>query len=256
VLGVSFTIAEVLLLPMLLFLVRPKAQHFATGTEFMHWLKRHFDFGSRALINGFLAESYIRIDIVMLGIFLSDEAVGIYSFAALFVEGLYQVPVVIRTIANPVLVRLIGSGDRLEVTRFCRKMAALSGAIFVAVAASVLLVYPYLGPYFPDDLVALSNPLLMVLISGLAVYSIMIPLDHILLQAGQPGRQSLMMAANVALNVLLNLTLIPFFGLYGAAAATAIAFISAGLLVNAAAWRWMGYRGGPVLAGTRWMPLQ
>ncbi|MHA1597707.1 MAG: hypothetical protein ACTSV1_03210, partial [Alphaproteobacteria bacterium] len=109
--------------------------------------------------------------------------------------------------------------------------------------------------YFPDDLVALSNPLLMVLIAGLAVYSIMIPLDHILLQAGQPGRQSLLMTANVALNVLLNLTLIPLFGLYGAAAATAIAFISAGLLVNVATWKWMDYRGGVLLAGSRWMPL-
>lgn len=255
-LGLSFTIAEALLLPILLLLVRLKARHFATGDEFMHWLKRHFHFGSRALINGFLAESYIRIDIVMLGIFLSDKQVGIYSFAALFVEGLYQVPVVVRTIANPVLVRLIGSGDRLEVTRFCRKVAGLSGAIFVVAAVGVLFVFPYLGPYFPDDLVALSNPLLMVLIGGLAVYSIMIPLDHILLQAGQPGRQSLLMTANVTLNVLLNLALIPLFGPYGAAAATAIAFVSAGLLVNAAAWRWMGYRGGLLLAGTRWMPLK
>ncbi|MBT4220138.1 MAG: oligosaccharide flippase family protein [Rhodospirillaceae bacterium] len=255
-LGISFTIAEVLLLPMLLMMVRPKAEHFANGEEFKHWLKTHFNFGSRALINGFLAESYIRIDIVMLGIFMSDQHVGIYSFAALFVEGLYQLPVVVRTIANPVLVRLLGSGDKLETTRFCRRVAGMSGAIFVAVAAVVLLVYPYLGPYFPDDLVALSHPLLMVLAAGLAVYSIMIPLDHILLQAGQPGRQSLLMTVNVALNVILNLTLIPVFGLYGAAAATAIAFVTASLLVNAATWQWMGYRGGVLFAGTRWMPLR
>ena len=35
----------------------------------------------------------------VLAIFVGDEAVGIYSFAAMFIEGLYQVPTVIRTVS-------------------------------------------------------------------------------------------------------------------------------------------------------------
>lgn len=255
VLGLSFTIAEVVLLPVLLFLVRPRMVDFARGAEFGHWLRTHFRFGTKALINGVLAESYIRIDIIMLGIFVSDHDVGIYSFAALFIEGLYQVPVVMRTVANPVLVRLFSAGDRSEMTRFYRRVAGLSLLVFALAAGAVLLVFPYLAPFFPDDLVPLSYPILMVLASGLLIYSAVIPLDHILLQAGQPGRQSLLMTVNVLVNAALNLALIPYFGIYGAAAATAVAFVTASLLVNAAAWRWLGFRGGLLLAGTRLAPL-
>ena len=247
VLGVSFTVAEAVLFPVLLYLVRPHPTHFSSGIAFWRWFRVHFHFGGKAMINGFLSESYIRIDILMLSVFLSDFEVGIYSFAALFVEGLFQVPVVVRTVTNPELVRLLAGGDKARVIGFCRKVAAMSLGIFIVAAAAVLLVFPFLGPYFPDDLVALSHPLLLVMISGLVIFSAVIPFDHILLQAGLPGRQSLLMTANVMVNAALNLMLIPIFGLYGAAAATAIAFVCASLAVNLAARRWLGYRRGMLL---------
>jgi len=246
-LGISFTIAEVLLFPFLLYLVRPRPTHFVNSEAFRRWFKVHFHFGGKALLNGFLAESYIRIDILMLSVFLSDYDIGIYSFAALFIEGLFQVPVVVRTVANPELIRLLAAADRFRIITFCRKVAAMSLGIFIVIAAGVLVVFPYLGPFFPDQLVAQSYPLLMVLVGGLVIYSAMIPLDHIILQAGQPGRQSLLMTVNVALNAALNLMLIPIFGLYGAAAATAIAFVCASITVNVAARRWLGYRKGLLL---------
>lgn len=186
-LGLSFTIAEVVLLALLLYLVRPQLNCFVLGENLRRWIRIHFRYGTRALINGFLAESYLRIDVIMLGIFVSDRDVGIYSFAALFIEGLFQVPVVFRTLANPELARLLKGGDKLATGRFCRKVALMSVGVFVLAAAAVLVVYPYLGPYFPDDLVSLSYPVLLVLISGLLIYSTMVPMDYIILQGGQAG---------------------------------------------------------------------
>ena len=83
--------------------------------------------------------------------------------------------------------------------------------------------------------------------SSLVVLSTTIPFDHILLQAGQPGHQSLLMTINVMINTLLNLALIPTFGLYGAASATAIAFLCATFTVNFAAQKWLGYSRGLLL---------
>ncbi|MCH7833089.1 MAG: oligosaccharide flippase family protein [Proteobacteria bacterium] len=243
-LGASFTIAEVALLPGLLWVLRPPLAGFGGGAEFRHWLANHFRFGTKALVNGFLAESYIRVDIIMLGVFVSDHAVGIYSFAALFIEGLYQVPSVVRTIANPVLVRLFAASEKGPIVGFCRRTAGLSAAIYVAAAGAVVVIFPYLEPFFPDQLVPQSTPVLWVLVSGLLVYAAFIPLDHALLQAGSPGRQSLLMSANVAANVALNLALIPFFGIMGAAIATAVAFAVSTLNLNLAAGRWLGMRGG------------
>lgn len=249
-LGLSFTIAEVALLPLLLVLVRFNLTDFSSTEALKNWIKVHFRFGSRALINGFLAESYIRIDVIMLGIFVSDRDVGIYSFAALFIEGLFQVPVVFRTLANPELARLLKEEDKLATGRFCRKVAMMSLGVFILAAAGVLVVYPILGPFFPDDLVALSHPVLLVLIGGLVVYSVMIPMDYIVLQGGQPGRQSLLMTFNVLVNTALNLVLIPFYGLYGACTATAIAFVVASFAINGASWKWLGFHGGVLFYGT------
>ncbi|NQU62444.1 MAG: oligosaccharide flippase family protein [Rhodospirillales bacterium] len=169
VLGVSFTIGEIVLAPGLFWVLKPAMLDFANRSDFRRWLGDHVRFGTKALTNGFLAESYIRVDIIMLGIFVSDKDVGIYSFAALFIEGLYQVPATVRTIANPVLVRLLMGDDKTETTRFCRKTAGLSLGVFVLVAGAVLFIFPYLGPYFPDGLVSTSYPVLMILVAGLLV---------------------------------------------------------------------------------------
>jgi O-antigen/teichoic acid export membrane protein len=246
-LGLSFTIAEVALLPFLLYLVRPHPLDFFSGEALKRWIKVHFHFGSKALVNGFLSESYIRIDILMLAIFVSDRDVGIYSFAALFIEGLFQIPVVFRSLANPELARLLKEGDKQATTMFCRKVGLASLSVFVLAAAAVLFVYPFFGPYFPHDLVNISQPILMILIGGLVIYALMIPMDMIVLQGGMPGRQSLLMTFNVAVNAALNLALIPLFGLYGAATATALAFIVASFAITGATWKWLGFRNGVLL---------
>jgi O-antigen/teichoic acid export membrane protein len=184
----------------------------------------------------------------MLGIFVSDAAVGIYSFAALFIEGLYQIPVVVRTIANPVLVELLIARDKPALGHFARKTSLLSLAAFAVAAGAVIVIYPYLAPFFPAPLVADSRPLLLILAAGLFLYSAFIPLDQALLQGGLPGRQSLLMTFNVLANVALNLALIPALGIVGAALATLLAYGISGLTVNLAAWRWLGIRGGLLIA--------
>ena len=109
-LALGFLCAEIAITPVLLILTRAWSWPFGL-TQAKKWAITHIKFGVKALSSGFLSESYIRIDILMLAIFVSDLNVGIYSFAALFVEGLFQVPVVIRTISNPVLVKLLIDKD-------------------------------------------------------------------------------------------------------------------------------------------------
>jgi len=250
-LGLCFTIAEVVLLPLLVYLVRPYLTNISSMKAFKHWIKVHSLFGWRALINGFLAEAYIRIDVLMLGIFVSDHDVGIYSFAALFIEGLFQVPVVFRVLANPELARFLLAGDKMATSKFCRKIGIMSLGVFCLIATGVIVVYPFLAPYFPDNLVTLSYPILQILIGGLVIYSIMIPLNSIILQGGRPGRQSLLMAFIVLVNVGLNLALIPLFGLYGACSATAASFVIAAIAINGASWKWLDFKGGVLLYGIR-----
>jgi len=247
VLGGGFTIAEILIFGPVLLTVRPWAG--LDGGHLKHWFSKHIHFGYRAIANGFLAESYIRVDIIMLGVFVSDHDVGLYSFAALFIEGLYQVPVVIRTVVNPMLVKLIGGHAPDELARFARRVMAVSFAIFALAATSVILIFPYLAPYFPDGLVVGSYSVLVTVAVGLAIYAAFIPVDFSLLQGGMPGRQSLLMTANILINVALNAALIPAMGIMGAAWATAIAFAVSSLTLNIAVHRWLGLKGGFLFCG-------
>lgn len=241
-LAASFTVAEAVLVVLLSFMARPALRRI--DPETMAWVRKHLRFGVRAMPNGFLNESFIRIDVIMLGIFVSDQVVGIYSFAAMFVEGLFQVPVVVRIVANPVLVGLLRGGDGAALARFARKAGAGGLGMYIIAAAGVMTILPYLAPLFPPGLVAEAHGLLYPLLAGLLIYAGFVPLDHLLLQAGMPGRQSVLMAANVISNIVLNAALIPIYGIWGAAFATAGAFVFSAVALNFAAARWMGLSRG------------
>jgi O-antigen/teichoic acid export membrane protein len=245
--GGVFAVAEGLLLPCLLAVVRPSPVWAAPARAGREWWPRHLGFGGRGLVNAMLLETHLRVDVMMLGYFVADRAVGVYAFAALFAEGLYQVPVVIRTVAYPMLVRLAGRGDRIGLARATRRLAAASGGLCAAAATVIALVYPWAAGRFDAEFVSAGGPVLLVLLAGMTVYAFFVPFDQLLLQSGLPGRQSLLMAVYVGCNVVLNAVLIPGHGLLGAAVATAVSLMLAGLLLLGASWVWLGYRGGVLL---------
>ena len=242
-LALGFLCAEIAITPVLLILTRAWSWPFGL-TQAKRWAITHIKFGVKALSGGFLSESYIRIDILMLAIFVSDLNVGIYSFAALFVEGLFQVPVVIRTISNPVLVKFLLVQDPVSIVKFVRKVSPISAGIYILIATVVLIGFPLLSNIYPTDLIISAHELLFVLLAGLLVYAVFIPFDYVLLQSGMPGRQSLLFTINVVTNILLNLIFIPNLGIWGAALATAISFALSAVFLNIAAKIWLGCRNG------------
>jgi len=247
-LGLSFTLTEAVLLPFLILVGSPRGVNWRFQGELKRWTKLHFSFGSRAFVNGLLAEAYIRVDILMLGMFLSDEKVGIYSFAAMFIEGLFQVSVVVRTIANPVLVGLLTPLDKIGLGRFVRRISLFSFLMTAVAAVGLVVVFPYLDLVFDAVMIETGYPILLILAAGMTFFSVFVPTDHVMLQAGRPGVQSMMMTTNIMLNVVLNLTLIPEYGLIGAATATAISFVGSGVILNTVAWRFLDLKGGLLLA--------
>jgi O-antigen/teichoic acid export membrane protein len=204
------------------------------------WCRRHLRFGVRALPAGLLAESFVRIDVIVLGVFVSDVEVGTYGFAAFFAEGLIQIPVVVRTVVNPVFVKLLARRDHAAVARLSRRAGAASVAMTGLGGAVVLTLLPLLGPRLGVDLVTSAGELLGILLVGICFYAVFLPSDYLLLQAGLPGRQSALMAVNVLVSVLLNALLIGTCGARGAALATASAYGWSALALTLATARWLG----------------
>jgi len=240
--GGIFAAAEVALLPCLLGAVRPALAR--ARPTIAHWSARHLSFGGRGVVNGILLETHLRVDVMTLSYFATDRAIGVYAFAALFAEAVYQVPVVIRTVGYPRLVQLAASGNRAGLARTVRRLSLASGVLCAVAAGAVAVGYPVVAAWFDAEFVASGWPVLRVLLIGMVAYGFFVPFDQLLLQSGLPGRQSLLMAGYVGINVILNLVLIPRFGLLGAAVATAVALSAAGIMLTAASWLWLGYRRG------------
>jgi len=237
--GGIFAAAEMLLLPCLLAAVRPPLR---TASSERPWWRRHLAFGGRGLVAAILVETHLRVDVAMLSYFATDRAVGVYAFASLFAEGVYQLPVVVRTVAYPTIVQLASRGDRAGVARTARRLSAVSGAVSAAAAVLVGFAYPLVAAWFDAEFVTAGWSVLLVLLAGMTVSSFVVPFDQLLLQSGLPGRQSVLMALYVGANVALNLVLIPPFGLLGAAAATTASLVLAAGLLLVASRVWLGYR--------------
>jgi len=221
-LTLSFSVAEGVLLFVLLIYVVP---HFI-GINFRRLIKLlpiHLNFGFKALPAGFLMELNTRVDVLMLGYFLSDRQVGIYTFASVFAEGFYQFLIVIRTNINPYLLEALhehsrgGFVGRIKVWRKNTYIAAtLLGGVGCLFYPGVLRVMGKSVEYGESYLV------FCFLIGGIVLASGYVPFNQILLLVGKPGFYTLSTMVIVLVNVFLNMILIPIYGLIGAGIATGI----------------------------------
>jgi O-antigen/teichoic acid export membrane protein len=189
----------------------------------------HLRFGLRGLLHAVLLETQLRVDVLMLAVFAGDHEVGVYAFAALFGEGLYQVGGVLRGVVYARVVAALALGDRSALHALVRKTAALSFGAAAVVGLGVVLLFPAIAAAARPAFAEGGIPIVRILVVTMVLYALVAPFDQILLQSGRPGAQSAWMAFAVGTNVIANLVLIPRLGGQGAALATALAFLVASL---------------------------
>ena len=220
------------------------ATSLALGAVFLRFGHPKMGRFSRGIAREFLQESwpnivanvatlaYLRLDRILLVAFSGERSAGVYSAAASLVEIWYAVPLALTNSATPLLTRLY----REDRTRYLRELArlirlqawlgwALAGGLIAAAYSVVPLLFgpQYAGAAPVLTALALSLPFAFL---GLAV----VPwyLNERLTRVAM--RRHLLGAA---LNIGLNLALIPRWGAVGAAVATAMAFAVASVFANA-----------------------
>lgn len=209
--------------------------HLARHLHFdREWLRAHIRFGSKGLAAGMFAEFNSRIDVLLIGIFLPDRAVGIYSFAAMMVDGVYHVLAMVRINFNPVLVGALRDGDHAQAMGLRRQSArfVLPATLAMAVLA-VLALWGLSTWVVPHKDLHEGMPSLLILMSGLVLVSALVPFDNLLMVSGHPGYQTLQQVITVAANALVAVLLLPVLGIAGAACGTALSYLAgvAALLV-------------------------
>jgi O-antigen/teichoic acid export membrane protein len=190
------------------------------------WVRNHFRFGLRSMLGGMAIELNTRVDVLVLGLFTNDTQVGIYSFAAFFVEGLLQLPQLSRRIVDPVLTKLVANSDRDELSAFLRRGRNLGAAFMLAVTVTSIALYPLVATVLGDRAIAeRSWSVFVILMIGAAVFGTYGTFGGLLSQAGLPVAQSQSNVLILITNAALNIALVPTFGINGAALATGASFV-------------------------------
>jgi O-antigen/teichoic acid export membrane protein len=201
--------------------------------QLMPHIKKHYRFGLKGFSSGTLIELNTRVDVLMLGYFLGDAYVGIYSFAAMIAEGLKEIPNVVRRNIDPIIGNLVAVGSKVKITALSKKIRLFLVPVMMSLALIGVLLYKPFINVFQFDLALLSGAnILLILVVGVVLNSIYSPMMGILLQSNRPGYHSLLILCTFLTNIILNYFLIQNYGLLGAAIATAVVFSLEGIILK------------------------
>lgn len=223
--SIIFSVSETFL-SIVLLLFSLKWLKFKFSKEILLWLKEHLFFGYKAVVGNLLMDVNTRVDVLMLGIFASDKIVGIYSFAAMLAEGFNQLPASLLINVNPIITDKKFKSKPHELEKKLRKGKNLSYVFLVPMGILAIICFPLIIKSFGFETELLNGWVIFtILICGTLVAAGYIPFKMIFNQLGFPNIQTLFFFLVFITNVILNLILIPLWGMYGAAIATASAVV-------------------------------
>jgi O-antigen/teichoic acid export membrane protein len=174
---------------------------------------------------------YMKIDQIMLGQMIGDQAVGVYSAAVRVSEVFYFIPIVIVASLFPAIIEAKKHDETLYLARLKNLyglMVLLSLAIAVPLAAiSTPLIVQVFGAAYQDAGLVLAIHVWAIVFVSLNLASgkwFIVENRQIWLF------QRHLLGAGI--NVALNLALIPDFGINGAALATLVSYMFAGFFYD------------------------
>ncbi len=174
-----------------------------------------------------------RVDIIVLGIFLSNEFVGVYSFVVIFYEGMNQILVVIRNNVNPIITKLYYHKSKAQLIRFVKSTKKRTYKRYSLLVLISLLLFPVLLIVINEQQYFYEMCILYALLSvANLISSGYNPFYNYFSQVGLPKTQSYLYIGFFTVNLLVDLLLIPYIGLYGAAIGIIISNIFVMIYIN------------------------
>lgn len=203
--------------------------------EFSTWIRVAFPI---FLIEGF-GFMLTNSDVVIVGLYLDPESVAIYFAAAKTMALVHFVMFSVKAAAAPRFSAAMADPDRQQLAVIAVESAKWSFWPSLVVGAMVLACGNFLlslfGPAFTS-----GYTLMAILFAGIMAKALVGPAEAFLTMAGQQKLCVALYATALVANLILNTTLIPMFGLTGAAFATAGAMVVEAILLHVAVRRTFG----------------
>lgn len=178
-------------------------------------------------------------DVVVVGLYLPPDQVAVYFAATKTIVLVQFVAFAVKAAAGPRFSAILASGETSELAAFAGQAARWSFWPALLLGSAILLVGEHLlalfGPAF-----TIGYWLLPILFAGILAKSLVGPAEVLLSMAGRQNLCVALYAIVLGANILMNIMLIPRFGLNGAATATACAMAIEAILLHVALRRSLG----------------
>lgn len=184
-------------------------------------------------------------DLIMLGVIRSDEEVSFYrialSISSLALFGLTATNLLIQ----PYLAEASAKKDHARL----QKLATASCFAALSITVSVVFIIWFAGEWLIGSLYGSAYVVallpLLILIIGQTVSAFFGSVGHVLTMSGNEGQTLRILAFSTAVNIVLNILLIPAYGTAGAAIATGTSTVLVNTLFWSAAMRTIGINSSP-----------
>lgn len=190
------------------------------------WMIRHLNFGRKSVLGNSIMGLNLKVDILILGYFLDDALVGIYSLASMIFEGLLQTTVVLRSNINPI----IATCYRTKTLQILERVLNRNKRAFYKMLVPLFLISIFCFPTIllissVEDSFYKAWGVYGILTSGLTLVAGYMPFKLLLNQLDNPSLQTKYILLIFISNVSLNIILIPNLGLMGAAISTSVSYV-------------------------------
>ena len=194
-------------------------------------------FGVKVCGYSVLTELFFRIDVITISLLFTKEHVGIYTIAALFLEGVIQVLFIFRQVSIPEFRSKLDSGSLHQISVFI-KSQSLTG-LFIALVLSIAVWVGYcflliFGYSLSDDNFLM---LLGLLLTAGVVYSVVSPIENLAYLTNEPVQQTAYLLIGSVTTVLSILFLYTFGKIYFIPIGVIVGFLSSQLFWYFVIWR-------------------
>ena len=192
--------------------------------------KKLTSFGSQLMFGNTINIINYQADTLLIAYFLTVTDVGYYAVAVSLSRFFWRIPQSIQIVAYPATSEYWAKGEIHSLNKMIDKSMKYSACFLLVIGLGVLFFakeiiiflfgQPFLSSVFPFQ----------ILVIGTVIYGIVIPIGGTFAGIGRPDLSLKITAIGATTNVLLNVLLIPRFGIAGAAVATITSFIIIAML--------------------------
>lgn len=176
----------------------------------------------------FLVESFFFLltnaDVLMVGRFMAPHDVAIYFAAVKTLALVHFVYFAVKAGVAQRYAALANDPDHSKLAAFARETVSWTFWPSLLLAVVVLVIGRFMLSLFGAEFVE-GYPLLYVLLAGVVARAAVGPAESLLTMSGNQNVCAAVYGGALAFNITLNVVLIPLYGLWGAAVATALAMI-------------------------------